>query len=336
MSKNYWYVLLVFFLFVSCGKEVIYNFQGFQKPPHFPDVVYRLSDNEISADKFELGRKLFYEPRLSRDNTISCGSCHIQSAAFTHHGHDVSHGIDDRLGTRNSPSIMNLAWMPAFFWDGGVFDLDLLPIAPITNHVEMDETVENVLQKLRVHPQYPTLYKKAFGDTAITTARTMKALSQFMLMCVSANSKYDSVVNKMGAAFTAQEQMGYTLFQQKCSSCHTEPLFTDNSFRNNGISIGANDDKGRYIITLNEADKYKFKVPSLRNLEFTKPYMHDGRFLTIEAVLEHYNSHVQSTPNLDPLLKQGISMTAEERAAVESFLKTLSDRSFLSNKLLSE
>jgi len=336
MSKNYWYVLLVFFLFISCGKEVIYNFQGFQKPPHFPDVVYRLSDNEISADKFELGRKLFYEPRLSRDNTISCGSCHIQSAAFTHHGHDVSHGIDDRLGTRNSPPIMNLAWMPAFFWDGGVFDLDLLPIAPITNHVEMDETVENVLQKLRIHPQYPTLYKKAFGDTAITTARTMKALSQFMLMCVSANSKYDSVVNKMGAAFTAQEQMGYTLFQQKCSSCHTEPLFTDNNFRNNGISIGANDDKGRYIITLNEADKYKFKVPSLRNLEFTKPYMHDGRFLTIEAVLEHYNSHVQSTPNLDPLLKQGIFMTAEERAAVVSFLKTLSDRSFLSNKLLSE
>lgn len=336
MKKNYWNVLLVLFLFMSCSKEMMNHFQGFQQPTHFPEVVYRFSNNAITKEKFELGRKLFYEPRLSRDNTISCGSCHIQSAAFTHHGHDVSHGIDDRLGTRNSTPIMNLAWMPEFFWDGGVFDLDLQPIVPITSHVEMDETVENVLQKLRSHSQYPALYKKAFGDTAITTARTMKALSQFMLMCVSANSKYDSVMRKQINGFTALEQKGYLLFQQKCSACHKEPLFTDNSYRNNGIAIGANDDQGRYLVTLNEKDKYRFKVPSLRNLEFTKPYMHDGRFLTLEVVLEHYNSHVQPTPNLDPLLKQGIPMTAEERAAIIAFLKTLSDRNFLSNKLLAE
>ncbi len=336
MSKRYWFFSLAIILFVSCSKEIIGRFRGFQKPPHFPETTYRFADNAITEDKFILGRKLFYEPRLSRNNTISCGSCHIQSSAFTQHGHDVSHGIDDRLGTRNSPPIMNLAWMPTFFWDGGVFDLDLQPIVPISNHVEMDEKVENVLNKLRSHAQYPSLYKKAFGDTAITTARTMKALSQFMLLCVSAESKYDSVSRNLGPVFTGPEQQGYVLFQQKCAACHTEPLFTDFSFRNNGIAIGLNEDKGRYMITLNDADKYKFKVPSLRNVEFTGPYMHDGRFITLDAVLDHYRNHVQATPNLDPLLSAGIPLSDTEKASIISFLTTLSDRKFLTNQLLAE
>lgn len=223
-----------------------------------------------------------------------------------------------------------------FFWDGGVFDLDLQPIAPITNHVEMDETVENVLAKLRAHPQYPSLFKKAFGDTAINTVRTMKALSQFMLLCVSTESKYDSVSRKLGASLTEAEQRGYALFQQKCAACHKEPLFTDFSFRNNGIAIGANDDKGRYLVTLNPADEYRFKVPSLRNVEFTAPYMHDGRFITLDAVLDHYRGQVQSTPNRDPLLASGIPMTDQEKTDLIAFLKTLSDRRFLTNPLLAE
>lgn len=336
MSKRYWLFCTGFILFLSCNKEMISRFQGFEKPPHFPEPVYRMENNKVTSKGFELGRKLFYEPRLSRNNTISCGSCHIQSSAFTQHGHDVSHGIDDRLGTRNSPPIMNLAWMPTFFWDGGVFDLDLQPLVPITNHVEMDETIPNVLNKLRAHPGYPQLFKEAFGDTAITTARTMKALSQFMLLCISAGSKYDSVVRNAEATFTPMEQQGYALFKQKCASCHTEPLMTDFSFRNNGIAIGLNDDQGRYMITLNDGDKYKFKVPSLRNVEFTGPYMHDGRFITLDAVLDHYRTGIQHTPNLDPLLASGIALTDEEKAAVISFLKTLSDRSFLNNRLLAE
>ena len=336
MKRKYWWISGVFLLLISCSKEIFNSFQGFQKPAHFPEPVYRFEDNEMTEARFVLGRKLFYEPRLSRNNTISCGSCHIQSSAFTQHGHDVSHGIDDRLGTRNSPPIMNLAWMPTFFWDGGVFDLDLQPIVPITNHVEMDETVENVLQKLRAHPDYPALYRKAFGDTAINTVRTMKAMSQFMLMCVSANSKYDSVRLNKGASFTESEAYGYTLFKQKCAGCHTEPLFSDFSFRSNGIAIGLNNDYGRYLVTLNEQDRYRFKVPSLRNIEFTAPYMHDGRFITLDAVLEHYRNGVQATPNLDPLLAAGIAMTNNEKADLLAFLKTLTDRSFINNKLLAE
>ncbi|MFT3674376.1 MAG: cytochrome c peroxidase [Chitinophagaceae bacterium] len=336
MNKKYWLFSLGFLFFLSCSKEIFNRFQGFRRPAGFPEPVYRFTDNPVTQAGFELGRKLFYEPRLSRDNTISCGSCHIQSSAFTQHGHDVSHGIDDRLGTRNSPPIMNLAWMPTFFWDGGVFDLDLQPIVPITNHVEMDETVGHVLTKLRTHPLYPSLYKNAFGDTAITTSRTMKALSQFMLLCVSAGSRYDSVVQQSGARFTEPEQRGYILFQQKCAACHKEPLFTDFSFRNNGIAAGLNDDKGRYLVTLDPADEYRFKVPSLRNVALTAPYMHDGRFITLDAVLDHYRNQGQSTPNRDPLLASGIPLTDQDKSDLIAFLQTLSDRKFLANPLLSE
>jgi cytochrome c peroxidase len=339
MNKRFWVFSIGFLALLSCTKEVMETFQTFQKPANFPEPVYRFADNEMTKEKFELGRKLFYEPRLSRDNTVSCGSCHIQAAAFTHHGHDISHGIDDRLGSRNSPAIMNLAWNPAFMWDGGIFDLDLQPIAPITNHEEMDETVETVITKLKAHPAYPGLFKKAFGTQDITTAHMMKALSQFMVMCISSNSTYDKVIRKEGQNFTTEEQQGYELFVQKCGTCHKEPLFTDNSFRNNGIAIGLNNDKGRYAVTLNQADQYKFKVPSLRNVELTAPYMHDGRFYTLDAVIDHYRSHVQATPNLDPLLNNGslgIAITDSEKAKLITFLKTLTDRDFITNKQLAE
>ena len=339
MNKQHWILIAGIFLFISCSKTVMDRFAGFQKPRGFPEPVYKFTGNPITQAGFELGRKLFYEPRLSRNNTVSCGSCHIQSSSFTQHGHDVSHGIDDRLGSRNSPAIMNLAWMPAFFWDGGVPDLDLQPIAPITNHVEMDETLANVISKLKAHPEYPGLFRKAFGSDEITTAAIMKALSQFMLLCVSSNSKYDRVMRNEDY-FTESETMGYELFKQKCGSCHKEPLFTDHTFRNNGIAIGLNNDKGRSMITLNPLDDYTFKVPSLRNVEFTAPYMHDGRFYTLEAVLDHYSKNVQNTPNLDPLLKQeanlGLSLTEKEKENLVSFLKTLSDREFLVNPLLAE
>ncbi len=323
----------------ACSKGVIESmfFPGFKNPGHFPPPVYNMAENPVTKAGFELGRKLFYEPRLSRNNTISCGNCHIQTSAFTQHGHDVSHGIDDRLGSRNSPPIMNLAWMPIYMWDGGIFDLDLQPIAPITAHEEMDETVSNVIHKLQADSQYPQLFKKAFGNEQISTAGFMKALSQFMLMCVSSNSKYDSVMLRMNnVTFTAPEAAGYQLVQQKCGSCHKEPLFTDNSFRNNGIGIGYNDDKGRYAVTLNEADKYKFKVPSLRNLAYTAPYMHDGRFYSLEAVLNHYSEHIIVSPNLDAQLQNKIPLTPEEKVQVLSFLNTLNDPQFINDKLLSE
>lgn len=311
----------------------------FKKPSYFPEPSYNFSNNIITKERFELGRKLFYDPILSANNTISCGSCHIQTSAFTHHGHSVSHGIYDRMGTRNSPPIMNLAWNNSFMWDGGINDLDLQSIAPITNHVEMDDSMPNVLSKLRNHPQYPALFKNAFGNDEITGTIFLKALSQFMLMCNSVNAKYDSVrLNK--AVFTEEELLGYEVFKTKCNQCHTEPLFTNYDFVNNGLSISLVNDLGRYVITNNNADKYKFKVPSLRNLSFTAPYMHDGRLLSIDAVLTHYTHQVQPTPNLHPVFSSGSSLGIEisdtEKTYLKAFLKTLDDKSFLFDNTLSE
>lgn len=326
MHRKHWLIIGFFIVTViACNKDVVEQMLSFDRPANFPEPVYRFNTNVISQPKFELGRKLFYEPRLSRNNTVSCGSCHIQSSAFTHHGHDVSHGIDDRLGSRNSQSVMNMAWSNTFFWDGGVFDLDLQPIAPITNPVEMDETMENVMAKLKADETYPALFDKAFGSEEINTERMMKALSQFMVMLVSANSKYDKVMRNEGESFTINEKKGYELFQTKCASCHKEPLFTDHSFRNNGIGIGLNNDMGRFAITLNESDKYTFKVPSLRNLSFTSPYMHDGRFITLEAVLDRYNGG-----------ELGITLSKDERDLILAFLKTLDDVEFINDKRFAE
>lgn len=335
------FTILFFFLagIIACKKEVIEAFAGFQTPVGFPEPIYHFETNTITKDGFELGRKLFFDPVLSVNNTISCGSCHIPTAAFTHHGHRLSHGIFDQLGTRNSPPIMNLAWSNTFMWDGGIADLDLQPIAPITNHVEMGDSMANVLSKLQRHPQYPGLFNNAFGSSNITTANFLKALSQFMLMCVSSNSKYDSVMRQQ-AAFTTEENEGYNLFKQKCSSCHKEPLFTDQSFRSNGLPATATNDLGRYNITLNQNDRYKFKVPSLRNLAYTPPYMHDGRILTLNGVLAHYESGITQLQNLDPLLQQnirpGIFFTADEKAKLILFLNTLNDKVFVTDPRLAE
>lgn len=346
--KKYWLIALFLGLFVlACKKEnagkedLIDTWLGFVKPVHFPEPVYNLKNNPVTKEGFELGKALFNEPRLSRNNTITCASCHIQSSAFTQHGHDVSHGIDDRLGIRNSPPIMNLAWSTAFMWGGGVFDLDLQPITPITAHEEMDEKLENVLKKIAATSKYPPMFKAAFGSEEVTTSRFMKALSQFMVMCISSNSKYDKIQRKeAGISFTEEEQAGYVLFKDKCASCHSEPLFSDGSFRNNGLGISPINDQGLYGATLIETDKYKFKVPSLRNLQYTAPYMHDGRFLSLAGVLEHYNAEVQATPNLDPLLNQngrrGIALSASDKAKLTAFLSTLNDTDFINNPLLAE
>ncbi|MBE8714010.1 cytochrome-c peroxidase [Sphingobacterium hungaricum] len=337
--------LSLLFLVWACKKadEVLPDtFLGFVRPSNFPEPQYDLSRNGITQAGFELGKRLFYEGRLSRNNTISCGSCHIQSAAFTHHGHDVSHGIDDRLGTRNPQPIMNMAWDKEFFWEGGVFDLDLAAVRAITSEVEMDETVPNVLLKLRAHPEYPSLFEKAFGTPEITDERFFKALSQFMLMAISDQSKYDKVMrNESGFAFSDEEKAGYLFFQNKCSSCHSEPFFKDKIYRNNGLKPSVINDLGRYEITLNPLDKYKFKVPSLRNWQYTSPYMHDGRFLTIERVLEHYRNGMVDSETLDPIFRNpdgsiGIAMTDAEVANLIAFLKTLNDKEFVTNPLLSE
>lgn len=312
------------------------------KPANFPDPVYDMSRNPLTQEGIELGRFLFYDGILSRTNQIGCGTCHQQVAAFTHHGHEISHGVDDLLGTRNSPAVQNMAWNPSFFWDGGVHDLDLLPFNPIENPVEMGEKVANVMVKLRNTPlatakkpvDYPKMFKKAFGTEEINSERMMKALSQFMLTLVSANSKYDYYVKGDASAFNAQEKEGLALFKSKCSGCHSGELFTDFSFRNNGLVPVNINDQGRFAITGTETDKYKFKVPSLRNVGYTAPYMHDGRYHSLEEVLDHYSDSVHKFTTLDPILqradgKTGINLTATEKQSIIAFLRTLSDEQFV-------
>lgn len=322
---------------------------SWKKPAHFPDPVYDMSKNPLTEEGIELGKFLFYDGVLSRTNQIGCGTCHQQEAAFTHHGHELSHGVDDLLGTRNAPSIQNLAWNPVFFWDGGVHDLDKVPFNPIQNPVEMDETVKNVISRLQATPlatakkpvNYPEMFRKAFGDNQITTERMMKALSQFMLTMVSAESRYDFFKQGDVSALTAQEQQGLSVFKSKCSRCHAGELFTDFSFRNNGLVPLRLDDKGRSETSGNAADKYKFKVPSLRNVALTAPYMHDGRYHTLEEVLDHYTSSVHESATLDPAFKRtgqnpGIDITGAEKTSIIAFLRTLSDEQFSRNAKFSD
>ncbi len=342
MQKTAFIGLVVLFAFVSAIRVTVSETPAtalpFVVPPGFPQPRYALDRNPLTVEGVALGRTLFYDARLSRDSSIACAECHSQPYAFSHHGHDVSHGIDNGVGTRNALAVQNLAWNPSFFWDGGVADLDLLPIVPIQDHAEMGNTMANVVGMLQRDKQYPARFKAAFGTDDVTSARMLQALSQFMLTLVSSNSHYDKHIrNEAGGTFTPAELAGEQLFTQKgCVKCHAGPLFTDYSFRNNGLSLAYNQDEGRAKITEQAEDQYKFRVPTLRNVAQTFPYMHDGRFVSLEAVLKHYATGVYATSNLDPLLinksgKPGIPLTAIEQAQLIAFLKTLTDESFLTS-----
>ncbi|MBK9249040.1 MAG: c-type cytochrome [Ignavibacteria bacterium] len=301
--------------------------ENFSVPTGWPNPHYDFSKNPPSRAKIELGRALFYDPILSRNSTISCASCHSQYTAFTHVDHALSHGIDDRIGTRNSPALMNLAWSKDFMWDGAVNHLDMQALAPISNPQEMDETMTHVVHKLSQTSLYPPLFRAAYGDSTITGERLLKAMSQFMLTLISARSKYDSVMQRE-AEFTLQEQNGYRLFQTKCSSCHTEPLFTNYQFENNGLPLDTTlMDYGRMSVTKQASDSLKFKVPTLRNIEFSYPYMHDGRFKRLRDVLMHYSTIRQNGTESNKL--QPMNFTSNEMVDLTAFLLTLTDRKFL-------
>ena len=304
---------------------------AFRVPEGWPKPVYNFKKNPLSGEKIELGRRLFYDPILSKDSTISCNSCHLQYTAFTHIDHGLSHGIAGRIGTRNSPALMNLAWGSSFMWDGSVNHLDMQALAPISNVLEMDETINNVVNKLKASKRYPPMFYNAFGDSNITGEFVLKSIAQFMLTLVSANAKYDKV--KRGEEkFNDKEQNGYALFQKNCASCHTEPLFTNGKFENNGLVVDETlNDMGHIKVTKMQSDSLKFKVPTLRNIEFSAPYMHDGRFKTLSQVINNYITGMQQTPTLSPRLQKGIYLTANEKVDLIAFLLTLSDKEFLFN-----
>lgn len=310
------------------GNGTVYNptFLTLQLPAGWPAPAFSIfAANPLTEEGFQLGRKLFYDGRLSRDGNFPCASCHQQFAAFATYDHDLSHGIDNQFTTRNAPGLFNLAWMRELHWDGGINHIEVQPLAPITAPNEMGEQLSQVLQKLKNDTGYVRMFKLAFEDGAITSQHMLKALAQYMGSILSYNSKYDKV--KRGEAnFTLSEQQGYTFFKAKCETCHKEPLFTDFSYRNTGLTLNTfTNDFGRMRITGNRADSLKFKVPSLRNAALTFPYTHDGRLYTLGQVLDHYRNTVAPGPTLDPLLTGGIPMTSTERGNLILFLNTLTD-----------
>jgi cytochrome c peroxidase len=339
-------LLLILPLFWNCTDDQDDLYQNipleFKVPSNFPPLAYNLANNPPTEKGFELGKKLFYEGRLASDGTVSCGFCHIQEDAFTHHGHTFSHGVDDLVGTRNTPSIQNLGYQTAFMWDGAVTHLDLQVILPFTNPVEMNGDFSKAIAMMKGDAEYQKLFKLAFTDGQINSENMLKALGQFMLMVTSSNSRFDKYRrNEVGGTMSQQELEGYAVFNQKCASCHATDLFTDNSFRNNGLPVNPSlNDVGRYRVTESAQDLHKFKVPSLRNVEKTAPYMHDGRLYTLEAVLDHYSSGVENSATLDPILKRngmlGIALTASEKSQLIAFLKTLTDTQYLTDKRFSE
>jgi cytochrome c peroxidase len=301
-------------------------------PTHFPRPHYDFSKNPMTAHGVALGRVLFYDPILSKDSTISCASCHSPYNAFAHSDHALSHGINDAIGNRNAPTLMNLAWQPLFMWDGAANHLEVQALAPIVHPLEMGETLANVLQKLQRKPLYPPLFEAAFGDSHITSEKLLKALAQFQLSLVSANAPYDKV-QRGEATFTPQEERGYILFKQHCNSCHTEPLFTNHSFANNGLPLDTSlNDYGRGSITQQAADSLLFKIPTLRNLSYSPPYMHDGRFRKLREVLTHYTNGISKSPTLAAALQSSVSLNDAEKTDLIAFLLTLNDRDFIFDK----
>ena len=281
-------------------------------------------------ERILLGRKLFYEERLSKDGFHPCGSCHQPIAAFTTFEHDRSHGYNNSHTLRNAPGLFNLAWYPYFNQDGGEKDLTAIFQKHIESPTEMGSSME-LVKKMIADANYKKMFTEAYGDDKITSARIFDALLHFVLSLVSADSKYDKVT-RGEASFTQAEQNGYDLFKLKCASCHKEPLFTDFSFRNVGLEVDINlKDYGRMRITGRPEDSLKFRVPSLRNQEFTSYYTHDGRLSLARHMLWHYRSGVNQSATLDPLLTNGIAITATEEDELVAFMRTLSDSAFLNN-----
>jgi cytochrome c peroxidase len=314
---------------VSCKKDIpddIIEPLTFVVPNHFPDPVYDFSNNPITRDAFELGRRLFYDVRLSSDYSVSCASCHKLEHAFSDAGFPLSQGVGGAFGDRNSLPLFNLAWHPAFMWDGGVNHIEISSFAAIVHPRELNMDFAVLLNRLRGIAEYQLLFEKAFGSPGIDDQRFFYAMTQFTGLMVSATSKYDEYL-KGNTNLTNLELTGLSLFQQHCASCHSGVLLTDFSYRNNGLDSEFTD-IGRMEITNNSDDLGKFRVPSLRNVLLTGPYMHDGRFANLDQVLNHYVTGIQQSATLDPLLAQGIGLNTAERASIIAFLHTLTDNKF--------
>lgn len=312
----------------------------------------------MTVEGVELGRFLFYDKKLSANNSMSCGSCHMQSTAFSDApGVAKSTGIRGMQTRRNAMPIFNLAFQEFFFWDGRVSSLEEQSLHPIRDTIEFANSVDTVMERLRRDPMYPPLFKAAFGDETINEDRFSKAIAQFQRSIISANSEYDQVKRKGGPNNPFDDpsaERGYRLFHSldgaDCLHCHgeTETKFLlgafgqDGTFVNNGLKASW-DDEGRKEVTGRSEDLGKFKVPSVRNIEFSFPYMHDGSIPNLDSLIEFYNfgGHPISTgnnvdPNMEFAGKGGLRLTPQEKDDLKAFLKTLTDYDFLTEEAYSD
>lgn len=326
-------------LFLSCTGE-----DTLAPVPHDnPEIALRIPDSFPPLNSFvdrnrptkygvELGEKLFHEKKFSGNNTISCASCHRQSNAFA--DNEVrAKGIYGRVGLRNTPPIQNMAFMKFYNWDGNILQLEKQPLVPIITHEEMNSSILEVIRKIKTEQEYLVLFRKAFGDEEITPDRIYRSLAQYQYTLISANSKYDKVKRKEGTAFSESEARGYRAFKAKCAGCHNTALFTDQSFRNVGFPANpSSEEAGRARVTGLREDLMRFRVPSLRNAEYTAPYGSFGQFPTLKAVLDYFDEGVVYADNLDPILKENgnrIPMSEQEKLDIIDFIRTLSDEAFV-------
>jgi cytochrome c peroxidase len=306
----------------------------FRTPPDNPQ-------NPLRAEVVQLGKVLFFDKALSKNNQVSCATCHQPEKAFADGLALGNIGVSGNPLHRHSPALINLAWATqGLFWDGGATNLESISIAPLTHPDEMAQDILLVPEKLLKNSLYKTLFANAFPNEKKdipSIQQVLKALAQYMRTLHSANSRYDRfILNPKANPLTALEKKGMNIFDKKCATCHTrsDHLFTDHAFHNNGLDKSFSNDhegiaQGRYRITGNPDDMGKFKTPTLRNLLYTAPYMHDGRFATLQEVLDHYSSGIQSSASLHPLLAQGYTLSETDKDALLAFLNTLNDPSFI-------
>ena len=336
---------------LSCKKDkVTYEATPYELeiPSHFPQMIIP-EDNPMTVEGVELGRKLFYETMLSGDNSISCAECHAPSSAYSD-PNQFSTGIDGIQGGRNSMALINLGWNQAFFWDGRAKTLEEQILVPVEDPIEMHETWTNAVSELSASIEYRNMFFKAFGDGGIDSTRVAKAIAQFLRTMISGSSKYDvmykfenglslnSTEQGIYTTVTPSEWAGYDLFKSlngaDCFHCHNGPLMQVHKFSNNGLDATFSD-LGRGGVTGNPNDNGKFKVPTLRNIAYSAPYMHDGRLATLDDVINHYSNFIQMSPTIDPLIEfagqGGVQLDALEKDLLKQFLMTLSDENFVNN-----
>ena len=348
------YLLIVFIgivFFLSCKKDKVGYFPTpyqLEIPSHFPAMEIP-EDNPMTVEGVELGRYLFYEKKLSGDNTMSCGSCHSPNSAFSD-PNQFSTGINGTQGTRNSMVLINLGWNKFFFWDGRAKTLEEQILIPVEDPIEMHETWPRAMLKINHDPAYRKRFLEAFNVEQADSTHAAKAIAQFLRTMISGKSKFDVMYKfENGLSLSSQEQTiysnitlsewgGYDLFKSlngaDCFHCHNGPLMQVQKFSNNGLDATFID-KGRGAITGNANDDGKFKVPTLRNIAFSAPYMHDGRLATLDDVINHYSHFIQMSPTIDPLIEfasqGGVQLDAQEKSLIKQFLLTLSDEEFINN-----